>query len=296
MESQMQKPEPRSTFPAVFYPNRNHKLLQALAKDISNVVRKQSATPGGGQDSKLVTYDDLIKDPDVMESMKKALDIQDDPPIDEMIDGKPRWAGKTLYDLFKAELDEHTTAKDTKSIKTEENELKILNGTTDESSPSPPPLSEPQVLTIQHLVIEHDRPPILEQPPALGLLTDDNNNHNNDKDKSATELTWISETLVEDQTTSHLRNLQRCDSDSTDTVPDNPDPDFVHSKDEGMTDCSVLESNSCVLAWLDHPGVLALFYCLALLQQISQLGGLDDFMSIIGLILAMISMMAMFFL
>ena len=284
----MQKPEPRSTFPAVFYPNRNHKLLQALAKDISNVVRKQSATPGGGQDSKLVTYDDLIKDPDVMESMKKALDIQDDPPIDEMIDGKPRWAGKTLYDLFKAELDEHT-AKDT-SIKTED-DLKILNGTDESSpSPSPPPLSEPQVLTIQHLVIEHD-PPILEQPP-LGLLTDDNNN-NNDKNKSATELTWISETLVEDQTTSHLRNLQRCDSDSTDTVPD-PDP-VVHSKDEGMTDCSVLESN-CVLAWLDHPGVLALFYCLALLQQISQLGGLDDLMSIIGLILAMISMMAMFFL
>ena len=76
MESQMNKPEEIPAFPAVFYPNRNHKLLQTLAKDISNVIRKQSGTPGGGQDSKLVTYDDLLKDPDVMISMKKALNIQ----------------------------------------------------------------------------------------------------------------------------------------------------------------------------------------------------------------------------
>ena len=47
MESQMNKPEEVPAFPAVFYPNRSHKLLQTLAKDISNVIRKQSATPGG---------------------------------------------------------------------------------------------------------------------------------------------------------------------------------------------------------------------------------------------------------
>ena len=75
----MQRPEERPTFPAVFYPNRNHKLLQVLAKDISNVIRKQSCTSGGGNDSKLVTYEDLLKDPEVMASMKKALDIQDNP-------------------------------------------------------------------------------------------------------------------------------------------------------------------------------------------------------------------------
>ena len=96
-----------------------------------------------------------------------------------MPDGRPRWAGKTLYELFKTELDNHEKVETNKNnglFKKDEDQNNILKnnsiGFSDEdssmntSSPSPPPLSEPQnVLTIQHLVIEQDHPPMLEQLP-----------------------------------------------------------------------------------------------------------------------------------
>lgn len=192
------------------------------------------------------------------------------------------------------------------------------------TSPSPPPLSEPQnVLTIQHLVIEQD-PPMLEQLPHL---IDDNNNNNEDKEKFNNQ-TWISQTLVEDQTSSHLRTLQRCDSESPTMEdihyagssvlhPDDPisgsaggpgctisgsvqhhhhNPDPVLPIQPKQEDLDRDQGMNCVLAWLDHPGVLALLYCLALLQQLNgQLGGHMDFLSLLGIVLAIISMMTMFF-
>ena len=307
MESQLMKPEPRSTFPAVFYPQRNPKLLQTLAQDIRNVIRKQSATRDGGQESKIVTYEDLLKDPNVMATMKKALEIQDDPE-DELINGKP-WAGKTLYELFKSELDSSNDdilmTKDTLETDNDQDSADTSLMTT---SPSPPPLSQPEhVLTVQHLVIEQDVP-VLEEPPlfpTLGLGPDDNNNENKNKDQM-----WISQTLVQDQTSSQLRTLQRCDSTSSDTDVSNvPTTNNVTMSTSGAAAAARLqgstseatkdegtEMNCCVLlAWLDHPGVLALFYCLALLQQIGHLGGLD-FLSLLGILLAIISMMSMFFL
>ena len=311
MESQLMKSEPRSTFPAVFYPQRNPKLLQTLAQDIRNVIRKQSATRDGGQESKIVTYEDLLKDPNVMATMKKALEIQDDPE-DELINGKP-WAGKTLYELFKSELDssndgDKTTSKDNLETDNDQDSADTSLMTT---SPSPPPLSQPEhVLTVQHLVIEQD-PPVLEQPPrfpSLGSGPDANNNENKAKDQM-----WISETLVQDQTSSQLRTLQRCDSTSSDTdLPNVPTTNDVTNNGNSMSTAGAAasrlqrsaseakdegtEMNCCVqLAWLDHPGVLVLLYCLALLQQIGHLGGLD-FLSLLGILLATISMMSMFFL
>ena len=50
-------------------------MLHALANDMSDVIRKTSTTPNGGKEAKVVTYEDLLKDPEVMESMKKNLGL-----------------------------------------------------------------------------------------------------------------------------------------------------------------------------------------------------------------------------
>ena len=50
-------------------------MLHALANDMSDVIRKTSTTANGGKEAKVVTYEDLLKDPEVMESMKKSLGL-----------------------------------------------------------------------------------------------------------------------------------------------------------------------------------------------------------------------------
>ena len=49
--------------------------LNFQAHDISDVIRKTSTTANGGKEAKVVTYEDLLKDPQVMESMKKSLGL-----------------------------------------------------------------------------------------------------------------------------------------------------------------------------------------------------------------------------
>ena len=79
MESKLNERRPSDSnmnqFPAVFYPKRSKKLLHALANDISDVIRKTSTTANGGKEAKVVTYEDLIKDPQVMETMKTRLGL-----------------------------------------------------------------------------------------------------------------------------------------------------------------------------------------------------------------------------
>ena len=42
---------------------------------MSDVIRKTSTTANGGKETKVVTYEDLLKDPQVMESMKQSLGL-----------------------------------------------------------------------------------------------------------------------------------------------------------------------------------------------------------------------------
>merc|ERR1712142_22675 len=136
-------------FPAVFYPYRSKKLLHALANDMSDVIRKTSTTPNGGNEAKVVTYEDLLKDPEVMESMKKSLGIDDEimKNGDDYVDGRPSWAGKTLYELLKAP---EVIAEKTETIEEEFEEEEVKNPVAE----SPPPLQP--VLTVQHCILEHD--------------------------------------------------------------------------------------------------------------------------------------------
>jgi hypothetical protein len=301
MESKLNKPEERPQFPHVFYPgNRNSKLLQVLSDNIANVIRRQSGTARGGNETKVVTYDDLLKDPDVMASMKHALNIPEHEDVvmdndgdenDKMVDGRPRWAGKTIYELFKAEMEklEIETASEDKP-KTEDSTTNPIpvdssSSSEDGSSPSPPPLSLPQVFTVQHCVMDHDKP-VFQQLP------------HDDQDKKKETFTSIISSQLDDQTTAVLRSQERSDSDEgQDDDPPIMDvsPRLAVGQPESNSCLSTSEGETGFLAWLDNPAFLAACYCLALLHQLGQLGGLD-FLTTLGIVLAMVSMMSMVFL
>merc|ERR1712062_769963 len=114
-----------------------------LANDMSDVIRKSSTTANGGKEAKVVTYEDLLKDPEVMESMKKSLGIDDEilKNGDELIDGRPSWAGKNLYELLKAP---EVRADKTEAI--EEDFEEDFEEEVKKPSDSPPPLQP--VLTV----------------------------------------------------------------------------------------------------------------------------------------------------
>lgn len=224
MESKLNEKSEVTKFPAVHYPDRNKKLLQTLASDIGDVIKRSSSTPNGGKEAKVVTYEDLLKDPVYMESMKKSLGIEDHVKNEEMDEfGKPKWAGKTLYELFKK---------------------------TENKEESPPPLQE---ITINHVQVEN---------PSI----DPSQLHSEEKKNSI-----VSELLKQSQSSSILRHQERVDSSNEES-------------------CEKGEQNIC---WqLANPALIAACYCLALLHQ---MGGLD-FLSLLGVVLAMISMVSMFFL
>ena len=86
---------------------------------------------------------------------------------EEMVDGHPYWAGKTLYELLKA-----TPEKVSEDKKTETKEKEVLfkepENTESQNTESknwdsetqPPPLQP--VLTVQHCILEHNNP--ISQP------------------------------------------------------------------------------------------------------------------------------------
>lgn len=217
-------------FPAVFYPKRNKILLQALSNDISQMAKRSSQTPDGGKEAKVITYEDLIHDPEVMESMKQSLGITDDPQEDTK-----EWSGKTLFQLLS------------------------------NNNPTPPQKTENEIV-VQSCILE-SRPVNLEHQHTLPF--------NNDEKKQQQQpgLTL----LVEPQNSSVLRSQERLDSGSEDQVNEQ---------------CCHADQGNVQVWLLENPALLAACYCLALLHQ---LGGLD-FMSLLGMILAMISMISVFFL
>lgn len=224
-------------FPAVFYPKRNKVLLEALANDISLVAKRSSQTPNGGKEAKVITYEDLIQDPEVMQSMKQSLGITDDPQ--ELKDTK-EWSGKTLYQLLSNPGNPGPGAGPRSSQET-------ANQKTED-------------ILVQHCTLETR--PVLDTP---GLP------FNNDEKKGQEHNFTL---LVEPQHSSVLRNQERLDSGS-----------------EEQSDLQCCQGN--VQVWLlENPALLAACYCLALLHQFNGL----DFMSLLGMILACISMISCFFL
>merc|ERR1719394_858952 len=90
--------------PTVFYPNRNNKVMQSLSNNAVMQIKKQSIQAGAGDPDAIITYDDLLNDPDLMEAIRYNLGISDKDVTGttEQIDGncdptkeKSAWKGKT---------------------------------------------------------------------------------------------------------------------------------------------------------------------------------------------------------
>ena len=365
----------RPAFPHVFYPSRNSKLLQSLADDIGNMVRKQSGIRSGGNEAKVVTYEDLLKDPEVMEAMKQTYGIVDEDKLledgdenDVLVDGKPRWAGKTMYELFKAEVERRNSIQNLKKTEEQNNATNVdviqrsssipkahtkqdgeidsdsdltsvssssRGSTSGEDVPgTPPPLSEPQdlpepemvqhevnkeatgdndkvvevegledqenVITVQHCVLEHQPLEDADLPRPLSP-PDEFKSRSSKETTEVVPATTIASSLS-DLSTSGLRAQERQRSEDRNEVVDVLPPALVPTapvtsvlRDQNRDNSSEGELVPGLLAWLDHPAFLAACYCLALFHQLGQYGGLD-FLSTLGVVLAMISMVSMLFL
>ena len=248
MEQRLKEPQKINPFPHIDYPVRNPKLLNALSTQIRKLIRKQSQN-ANAQTDPILTYEDLLKNPEIMKSMKSEFGIEE-----AELKARPDWQGKTIYELLKLKTDSSTTSDDNDKFSTAQSH-----------SPSPPPLE----LTVQHCQ--------LEISPPLGFA-------NEDKSSKASFTT----TLVDDQSTSNLRQQERVESEEK----DDDDNEMSNNEGELMECCN--PSAGFLPAFLDHPAFLTVCYCLALMHQLGQLGGLD-FLSTLGMVLAMISMMSMLF-
>ena len=89
---------------------------------------------------------------------------------EEMVDGRPYWAGKTLYELLKAtpekvsEEKKTETKKEDEELKRTKNDESQINESQNWDSETPPPPLQP-VLTVQHCVLEHNNP--ISQPSGM---------------------------------------------------------------------------------------------------------------------------------
>ena len=210
-----------------------------------SAIRKTSTTPNaGGLDVKIDSYDEIIKDHEALEEMKEKLGIEGDiheisngDENDQIVNGKPKWAGKTLFELLKSTNNDKNNGQQDLPNKTE------------------------QVLTVQHCQLDHVTPNLEDKYPSQSL-----------EDKKETSV--ISR-IVQDQTSFSLRCLERLDSSDENVNQDNQD-----------------KGNHDLQDWLnDNPAVLVICYFLALMHN---LGGLD-FLSLLGVVMATISMVSMFF-
>ena len=257
MERKLKEPAPPvNPFPQIDYPVRNPKLLKAVSSQIRTLVRKQSLN-ANATGNEILTYEDLISNPEILAAMKSQFGIEEI----ELKNERPNWQGKTIYELLKETKTENSSTS-------HENSDNDKFSTAQSHSPSPPPLQP--VLTVQHCQLEHDSSRI---SPPLGF--------SNDQDKS--KNAFSTQTFVDDQSTSNLRNQERVDSDK-EKEPEN--------EGELMECCSSTDQG--LLGFLDNPAFLTVCYCLALMHQLGQLGGLD-FLSTLGMVLAMISMMSLLF-
>jgi len=125
--------------PTVFYPNRNNKVMQSLSNNAVMQIKKQSVQAGAGDPDAIITYDDLLNDPDLMEAVKYNLGItgnNNSDALDETDcndgteDKNLAWKGKTLFELF------HENHIILRKVKNETYDHEIGSINSQESQPS----------------------------------------------------------------------------------------------------------------------------------------------------------------
>ena len=267
MERKLKEPAAKvNPFPQIDYPVRNPKLLKAVSSQIRTLVRKQSLNANANSNNEILTYEDLISNPEILAAMKSEFGIEEI----ELTNERQNWQGKTIYELLKETKTENSST--TTNDETSDNDK---FSTAQSHSPSPPPLQPVVNLTVQHCQLEHQVDSSSLISPPLGFS-------NEDKSKNA----FTTQTFVDDQSTSNLRNQERAESDEHEKNGDDYEGELM--------ECCATTSDQGLLGFLDNPAFLTVCYCLALMHQLGQLGGLD-FLSTLGMVLAMISMMSMLF-
>ena len=95
----------RSVSPTIFYSNRNNKVIKELASRVTQIVRSQAVRASAGSPEDIVSYEDIANDPEVYEAVKASLGIVNERDENDELgcDGKPKWNGKTLYELLRRE-------------------------------------------------------------------------------------------------------------------------------------------------------------------------------------------------
>lgn len=279
----------RPTSPLVFRATKNSKLMQALSQRIAQTIRKQSNKPSAGNNEEnIVTYDDLLRDPSLMRAMREAL-LQCTPEELEEMSRKPDWSGKTMFELFSGDCETEDGSKD-------------YEGTTIVNSGLDSPHND---VIVGFCMLDQSEPVPKSE----------------DQEKSGAG--GISATL-ENDSTAFLRSLERGDSGEEEVKVGLSFKDMSEDPSElGFTTQQVLDKPSSTsevceyslksatevartpsggesplsssvcfaLGVFEHPAVLAACYCLACLHQLTGL----DFLTSLGVIMAMISFISMFF-
>jgi hypothetical protein len=133
--------------PTVFYPNRNNKVMESLSQNALIQIKKQSLHADAGDPDSIITYEDLIKDPDLMEAIKYNLGLCDqNRMLGDETDGNGkeenlRWKGKTLYELFH---ENHIILRRVKS--------EIINPNSDENQLVDDTTSGQSIAAIDHTI------------------------------------------------------------------------------------------------------------------------------------------------
>ena len=91
--------------PYIFYPNRNNPVMKSVSDQIGELIRKQAGSASGGDVDKIITYQDL-KNPDVYSAIKDRLNLIANGGEVEDGDEKENWQGKNLYQLLSSNAEE----------------------------------------------------------------------------------------------------------------------------------------------------------------------------------------------
>jgi len=249
-----------------------------------------------------VSYDDLLKDKSLMRAMKEALLGCSEQDLNEEEQQKSEWNGKTIFELLRRQSVENVDTET--DVERDSTSRRVFDDVIVDD------------VIVGRCLVEHsDLSSTLLQVGS--------------KDESAKNASGEISSILQDGSTSSLRAIERGDSGEEDQMLNTFVAEGVRDKTEKEDDTkpesqikpsqtgdsptgissaqaesglgSKLVSNggetrlgtslSFALSLVHHPAILAACYCLACLHQLTGL----DFVTSLGILMAMISMVAMFF-
>ena len=204
--------------------------MQSLSQNAVMQIKKQSVQASAGDPDSIITYDDLLNDPDLMEAIRYNLGISDKDVTGttDQIDGngdptkeKSAWKGKTLYELF------HENQIILRKVTKEKDENLINNMTGVESSTIDCSISQTsngpnEDIVVQICMIDHNLPfeGLKDNWRIVRKKEDGKVSYKTEEDSECLKSTknMLSSSVVEElepSSSSAMRALEREDSSST---------------------------------------------------------------------------------